>query len=93
MIFNARTGWELLSQGLKNKSLVGKQREHDEYVAPRGPWSFLRRIAPMSPGPILAWCMALMSAGASIGYFYAGDIRRALYWLFALGITAVVTWE
>ena len=32
-----------------------------------------------------------LSAGASIIFFFNGDWRRGLYWLFATGITAVVT--
>ena len=36
--------------------------------------------------------MLLLSFGASIVYFYNGDLRRGFYWLFAAGITAAVTW-
>lgn len=40
---------------------------------------------------ILPALMIVISLGASIVYFYAGDVRRGLYWLFAAGLTASVT--
>ena len=42
-------------------------------------------------GKMVAWGMVLLSLCASVGYLCAGDMRRALYWLFAACITATVT--
>jgi hypothetical protein len=43
-------------------------------------------------GPILAWSVIILSAGACIGYLIAGDYRRACYWGAAvvLNISAVM---
>jgi hypothetical protein len=40
---------------------------------------------------IFPCAMMLMSAGASAVYFADGDWRKGLYWFFATGITAAVT--
>lgn len=46
---------------------------------------------PLNWGKALAIAMIILSVGASIGYFIAGDWKRGLYWLFAAGITSTVT--
>lgn len=43
-------------------------------------------------GPAAAWCGIGLSVTSSIGYFWNGDIRRGLYYVFAALITAVVVW-
>lgn len=45
----------------------------------------------MNFGMLLAIAMIMLSVGAAIGYAVAGDWRRAIYWILAAGITAVVT--
>jgi hypothetical protein len=45
----------------------------------------------MNWGKILAYTQVVLSVGASIGYFKAGNIRMGLYWFFAAGITSSVT--
>ena len=44
-------------------------------------------------GNIGAWAGIALSAVSAIGYAFAGDIRRALYFFFAVCITAVVIWR
>ncbi len=36
--------------------------------------------------------IGLLSLGAAVFYANAGNVRQTLYWLFAAGITAVVTY-
>ena len=36
--------------------------------------------------------LVLLDLGAAVMYGLEGDWRRGLYWLFAAGLTAVVTW-
>lgn len=43
-------------------------------------------------GKVLAWSGVIQSAGAAIGFAYAKDPRRALYFLFAAAITATQAW-
>ena len=41
---------------------------------------------------ILPSVMILIDIVAAIGYIPTGDWRKILYWLFAAGLTTVVTW-
>lgn len=45
----------------------------------------------MNWGKTLAEVNIVLNSGVAIGYVFAGDMRRALYWLFAAAITATVT--
>lgn len=36
--------------------------------------------------------LIILQAGSSVPYFYNGDWRKGLYWLFATGLTIVVTY-
>jgi hypothetical protein len=47
----------------------------------------------MNWGQLGAWAGALLSLSSSIGYLFAGDIRRTLYFFFGFCITAVVAWK
>jgi hypothetical protein len=44
-------------------------------------------------GNVGAWAGAFLSLGSAVGYLIAKDYRRALYFLFAFGITLVVIWR
>lgn len=46
----------------------------------------------MNLGRALATANVLLSVGACLGYLYARDWKHALYWFFAAGITATVTY-
>lgn len=45
----------------------------------------------MNPGKFLAFVSMGLAVGASIGYLYVGDYRKAIYWAAAAIITATVT--
>jgi hypothetical protein len=47
----------------------------------------------MNWGQVGAWAGASLCIFSSIGYAFAGDLRRALYYLFAFAITVVVIWR
>lgn len=47
----------------------------------------------MNWGNVGAWTGAVLSLVSAVGYFLAGDTRRALYFLFAFLITATVIWR
>ncbi len=40
---------------------------------------------------ILPLAMIILSLGAALVYAVSGDVRRALYWIFAAALTASVT--
>ena len=42
-------------------------------------------------GRVFAIAMIFLSVGAACGYFWAGDIRRGIYWSAAAILTASVT--
>jgi len=44
-------------------------------------------------GQISGWAGALLSLASAIGYAYAHDWRRALYFFFAFCITATVVYQ
>lgn len=46
----------------------------------------------MNWGQIGGWAGALFALGTSVGYAYARDYRRALYFFFAFCITLTVVW-
>ena len=46
----------------------------------------------MNWGTYISWAGALLSLGASIGYLFARDYRRAAYFFFGFCITAVIAW-
>ena len=46
----------------------------------------------MNWGQIGGWAGALFALGTSVGYAYARDYRRALYFFFAFCITCCVIW-
>lgn len=41
---------------------------------------------------ILPTVLIIIDLGASVPYFLQGNWRMGLYWLFAAGLTTVVTW-
>ncbi len=41
---------------------------------------------------VLPTVLIIIDVLAAVGYIPTGDWRRVLYWLFAAGLTAVVTW-
>ena len=47
----------------------------------------------MNWGQVIAWAGALLSLGASVGYFVAKDYRKALYFFFAFCITVTVIYK
>ena len=47
----------------------------------------------MNWGAIFAWAGIALSLGASIGYAFAHDWRRSLYYLFAALVTITVVWK
>ena len=55
------------------------------------------RIGDLTMGHIMRsprafpYTIAALSLAASISYFITGDWRRGLYWMFACGITVMVT--
>jgi len=46
----------------------------------------------MNWGLIFATCQIILSVLASIGYALVLDFKHATYWVFAAGLTSVVTW-
>jgi hypothetical protein len=44
-------------------------------------------------GNVVAWAGAFLSLGSAIGYAFAKDYRRALYFAFAFAITITVIWR
>jgi hypothetical protein len=36
--------------------------------------------------------LIILDIAASIGYIHTGEWRKILYWLFAAGLTLMVTW-
>jgi hypothetical protein len=40
---------------------------------------------------IFPYIMMVLNIGASVVYFLDGDIRKGFYWLFAFGLTLVIT--
>jgi hypothetical protein len=47
----------------------------------------------MNWGAFFSWSGIALSALASIGYLFAGDVRRALYFACAAAITLTVVWK
>ena len=45
----------------------------------------------MNWGKILATVLVVLQTGTCLAYFVQGDWKHGLYWLFADGITIVVT--
>ena len=45
----------------------------------------------MNWGKAFAITLVILQVGACVAYFAQGDWKHGLYWLFATGITAVVT--
>ncbi len=45
----------------------------------------------MNTGKVLAIAVIVLSVGACIGYAWAGDARRAIYWAAGAVITSSVT--
>ena len=56
---------------------------------------YLRRHAGVHAnwGDISAWAGALLSLSSAIGYAFAHDWRKALYFGFAFAITVTVIWR
>lgn len=52
------------------------------------PW-----VKDVNWGVLSSWAGAWLSLASAIGYFFAKDYRRALYFAFAFGITVVVIWK
>lgn len=46
----------------------------------------------MNYGKIIAWMGITLGAATSVGYGFAGDWRRCLYFFFGACITATVAW-
>ena len=46
----------------------------------------------MNWGAVLAWTQCVLGFGAAVGYGLRGDVRHALYWIFASFIVAVITY-
>lgn len=46
----------------------------------------------MTPATLFPAALIVLDLGAAVVYGLEGDWRRCLYWLFAAGLTAVVTW-
>ena len=46
----------------------------------------------MTKAQILPTILMVIDLGAAVPYFADGNWRRGLYWLFACGLTGVVTW-
>ena len=46
----------------------------------------------MNWGNVGAWAGAGLALFSSIGYGFAGDIRRTLYFFFAFAITVTIAW-
>lgn len=44
-------------------------------------------------GEIGGWAGAILALASAVGYAFAHDLRRALYYLFAFGIGVVVIWR
>ena len=44
-------------------------------------------------GNVGAWAGIVLSAISSVGYFFAGDVRRGLYFFFAVCITTCIVWK
>jgi hypothetical protein len=49
-----------------------------------------RRVNQMNYGTAISWVSVVLCVGSSVGYFCAGDVRRALYFFFAACITVTV---
>ena len=47
----------------------------------------------MTPGPLFAWSIIVLSAAASIGYFAQGDVRHGVYWLAGAVLNVCMTWK
>lgn len=45
----------------------------------------------MTKAQILPLVLIVIQAGASVPYLLDGDYRKGFYWLFATGLTVVVT--
>lgn len=43
-------------------------------------------------GPWFAWSIIVLSACASAGYFWVGDLRHGIYWAAAAVLNIAVTW-
>ena len=51
----------------------------------------MKFLSHINWGRALAIVNIVMSVAISIGYLFAGDLKRAAYWFFASCITATVT--
>ncbi len=47
----------------------------------------------MNWGNVIAWAGALLSLGSAVGYAFAHNWQKALYFLFAFCITVTVIWK
>ncbi len=62
-------------------------RRTDPYILPVPDSPGTPEVA-MNWGKALVWLMAIESACAACGYWYAGDKNKACYWAFACGINS-----
>lgn len=43
-------------------------------------------------GKVFGCAQVVIAVGASVGYFYARDLRRGFYWMFVACVEATISW-